>query len=52
MGEARQESEVRGPDVRGGGYLPETKAQVGWDIAEVHRRAMTMTLLHPVELKD
>lgn len=29
--------EVRGPDVRGGGYLPKRKAQVGWDIAEGHR---------------
>lgn len=47
MGEARQERLVRGPDVRGEGYLPERKAQVGWDVAEGHRGAMTMTLLHP-----
>lgn len=51
--EACQESEVRGPDVRGGGYLPKRKAQVRWGAAESHGGAMTMTLLHPVlELKS
>lgn len=48
MGEARQEFEVREPDVGGGGYLPKRKAQVGWDVAEGHRGAMTMTLLYRV----
>lgn len=40
----------RETDVRGGGHLPERIAQVGWDAAEGHKGAMTMTLLHP-ELK-
>lgn len=53
LGEACQESEVRGPDVRGGGYLPERKAQVRWGAAESHGGTMTMTLLYPVlELKS
>lgn len=43
LGEARQESEVRGPDVRGGGYLPERKTQVRWATAESHGGTITMT---------